>query len=189
VLLAMTFHKSAFIIALLYPVYHINITRKKSIFAIPVIVFVYLNNKAIFAFIFRFMSDDMEERYNEISETGAYSMIILFALFAVFAYVCTSNELVDRDFIGLRNLLLLSVVLQLFVPINAIAMRMNYYFIIFIPILIPKVIHRTPKSDRTLYEFLGVFLSAFFIFYYFRRAMYGVDILQTYPYRFFWQTY
>ena len=188
VLLAMTFHKSAFIIAAIYPVYHMNITRNRAfLIGLPILSVIYIFRNYVFSILLRFMSDDGEENYGDLTTEGGYTMLILFVLFAVVSYVCASNEKLDRDVIGLRNLLLLSVVLQFFASVNPLAMRMNYYFLLFIPLLIPKIINRTPDKERGIYKAGGMALSMLLLFYYFYKAYTGYDILCIYPYRFFWQ--
>ena len=96
-------------------------------------------NKQIFSvlgsLIVRFTKYDAS-----ITQTGAFTMLILFAAFAVFAFLIPEDSALDAETIGLRNFLLLSVVLQMFAPLHTIAMRMNYYYIIFIPLLIPKIL-------------------------------------------------
>lgn len=186
VILAILFHKSAFIMFAFYPIYHMNITRNKVVLLVPIMVGVYALRKRVFGFLFRFLSDDFEH-YNQVSDTGAYAMLLLFALFAIFSYVCASNEQIDRDIIGLRNILLLSVGIQIFAAVNVLAMRMNYYFIIFIPILIPKIINRTPEKDRALYRALSLIMIVFFVSYFLLSARKSADIMRLYPYKFFWE--
>ena len=60
-----------------------------------------------------------------ITQTGAVTMLLLFAAFAVFAFLTPNDDAIEIETIGLRNFLLLSVVLQMFAPLHTIAMRMN----------------------------------------------------------------
>ena len=66
-----------------------------------------------------------------ITQTGAFTMLMLFVMFAVFAFLVPDDATLDAETIGLRNFLLLSIVLQMFAPLHTLAMRMNYYYIIF----------------------------------------------------------
>lgn len=54
----------------------------------------------------------------------------------------------DKDIIGLRNILFLSAFLQCFTLVNYWAMRMNYYFLIFLPILISKIPGCCKEQDK-----------------------------------------
>jgi hypothetical protein len=62
-------------------------------------------------------------------------MLILFLIFTVFAYLVPDESKLDPDTIGMRNFLLLAVAIQMFAPLHSLAMRMNYYYIVFIPLL------------------------------------------------------
>lgn len=186
VLFAMLFHTSAFIIALLYPVYHVNITKEKLFFVVPVILLVFVFNEQIFSFVIRFMGEKYEDRYSNIEETNAFTMIIMFSVFTVYAYITPQKEKMDKDTIGLRNILLLTLCLQMFAPINTIAMRMNYYFIVFLPLLIPKIGARCHSKDRDIIKLLEFLLVVFFIVYFIWKGYTGTDILGVFPYTPFW---
>lgn len=185
ILLAMTFHTSAFIAFILYPLYHINITRNKFLASIPFIVAVFVYNKPVFEFLLEIMGE-FGEQY-EYEKTSAYTMIVLFALFVVFAYIAPQREQMDKNSIGLRNISILCLILQIFALANPIAMRMNYYFIIFLPILIPKMINRCSKTNRQILTYIGFIMALFFFVYYINSMNQGVDTLQLYPYKPFWK--
>ncbi|MBO5357301.1 MAG: EpsG family protein [Clostridia bacterium] len=185
ILLAITFHKSAFVAFLLYPFYHINITKGKLFAFIPAIIGVLIFNKPIFEFLLQFLGE-YGEMY-EYEETGAYTMIILFALFFIFSYFVPDEKQMDKETIGLRNLSVLTLMLQIFALANPVAMRMNYYFILFLPILIPKIINRTHERNKQICQFVGFFMTVFFLIYYFYKANVIVDTLNLYPYEPFWK--
>ena len=184
VLIAFFFHKSAFIALLLYPVYHMKITRTKAVLFVPIIGVVFVFNKPIFEFLFQFLGE-YGEKYG-MEETGAYMMIILFALFVLFSYIVPDESKMDKETIGLRNIMILALTMQTFALASSMAMRMNYYNIMFIPLLLPKITNRCHDKNRKTYQFIEVGLIVFFILYYFYRAHTGEDILHLYPYRTFW---
>jgi len=183
VLLAITFHKSAIVTLLIYPFYHINITKGKIIALIPVVGAIFVLRNQIFE-----MFTSVFEEYSmyELEETEAYTMIILFALFLIFSYVVPADDKMDRETIGLRNIMLLAFIFQIFALTSPIAMRMNYYNTLFVPLLLPKIINRTSDDNKRAYKVVGTIIAAFFIFYYFYRALTGEDILQLYPYKSMW---
>lgn len=185
ILLAITFHQSAFIAILLYPFYHMNITKVKLFTLIPVIIAVLVYNKPIFEFLLQFLGE-YGERY-EYEETGAYTMLILFSLFLIFSYLVPDEKRMDKETIGLRNISILTVIFQIFALANPVAMRMNYYFILFIPLLIPKVINRTNERNRQICQLIALLLTIFFIAYYIYKANVIVDTLELYPYKPFWK--
>ncbi len=185
ILLAVTFHNSAFIAFLLYPIYHMNITRNKFLAFIPFLVTILVYNKPIFEFLLESMGE-FGEQY-EYEETNAYTMIILFTLFVVFSYIAPQREQMDKNTIGLRNISILCLILQIFALANPVAMRMNYYFIIFLPTLMSKVINRCSKTNRQILTYIGFIMALFFFVYYINSMNQGVDTLQLYPYKPFWK--
>ena len=186
VFVAFLFHKSALIALILYPLYHLKISKVRALFVLPIVGFIFIFNKQIFTIFVRFLGDDYE-KYGNIKETGAYTMIVLFVLFTLFAFLAVKDKELDEETMGLRNFLLLTLVLQMFAPINNVAMRMNYYSIVFVPILIPKVINRGAYFDKKIYKLIYWGMTVFFLIYYFAKAYTGADTMQIYPYRTFWE--
>lgn len=185
VLLATLFHLSTLIALLLYPVYHMKWSRKMLIWIIPSMVILYAYNAQIYKFLVVFLGDEYSA-YSEVYDTGAYMMLMLFLLCLVFSYFLLEDEYADEETLGLRNILVLVAAIQCFAASNPIASRMNYYFMIFVPILIPKVINRSSLKNRKWCIIIGWIMTIYFVYYYFRRAYTGADILQTYPYYAFW---
>lgn len=186
VILAISIHTSAFMLILMYPLFHAKITKKWLWVVVPMLTILFLYNKEIFSVLGTILL-----RYTEfdpiIEETGAYTMIILFALFSIFAFIIPDESLLDSETIGLRNFLLLALVLQMFAPLNMLAMRMNYYYIIFIPLLLPKIIKY--KSERwKQVAILGRHIMViFFLVYFFYNAYTSESNLHVFPYHFFWE--
>ncbi len=185
VILAMLFHTSAFMLAFMYPLYHAKITKKWLIAVVPLIGVILAFSKPIFSFLALIL-----EQYTEyeaaISQTGAYTMLILFAIFVTFAFLMPDEAVMEEETIGLRNFLLFALVLQTFAPLHTLAMRMNYYYIIFIPLLMPKIIHsRSKKWEQVAilgrHAMVVVFLIYFFI------NSFSEGNLNVFPYHFFWE--
>lgn len=185
VVLATLFHTSAILVLIMYPVYHMKIKRSTLIIVLPVLALVFAFNREIFGLLQPLLGDEYKDYV--ITETGSFTMLILFVLFAAFSYIAPRDRALDRETVGLRNLLVLSVAIQLFSPISTIAMRVNYYFIVLIPLLIPRIINRTSEKNRKIYKLIGFGMVAFFLVYYLVKANVGSDILQTYPYKAFWE--
>jgi hypothetical protein len=138
------------------------------------------------------MNSVFGEKYDgETTETGAYAMLILFAIFTVFAYVLPDEKLMDKETLGQRNLLLMALMLQCFAPVHVLAMRLNYYFIIFIPVLIPKILKYHKRSLKKLTIASQVVMIGFFVLYYlintYESCKTGISDLNTYPYIPFWK--
>ena len=183
VFVAILFHTSAFILLLLYPLYSAKITKKWLWFLIPCMVAVFIFKNAIFSFLINLLWKE----YKLGEETGAVTILILLILFAVYSYVMVEDELLDHDTIAMRNILLLSVVIQMFAMLHPLSMRMNYYFLIFVPILIPKI----AKRCKNQYEMVGklsiVVMTVFFMFYFVYMLLTDQDDLNIFPYIPFWR--
>ncbi len=193
-LIGMGFHHTAFMILAIYPLYHVTFKRKHLWLVIPSIILVFIFNKPIFGWATELMNYFLSDKYSamaKIEETGAYTMLILFIIFAVFAYIIPDEKQMDRETLGLRNILVAAVLLQCFAPIHMLAMRMNYYFIIFIPILIPKLLTVVKPNLKDVAGIAKAVMIGFFVMYYlttaYRGCQTGHSALGTYPYVPFWQ--
>lgn len=186
VLLAMNFHTSAFMLAFMYPLYHSKITKKWLFVVVPILGVIFAFNKVIFSSL-SFLIAQYTKYEGSISSTGAYSMLILFVIFAVFAYLIPEESLLDEETIGLRNFLLLSLIIQMFAPLHNLAMRMNYYYIIFIPLLLPKIIeYRSERWKQVAMVGRHVMVIFFFLYFFLIKANSGGN-LNVFPYHFFWE--
>lgn len=182
---AVLFHTSAFMLLFMYPLYHVRITKKWLYAVVPLLMIVFLFNRQIFAVLGALL-----ERYTKydsgITSTGAYTMLILFAAFAVFSFLIPDERRMDEEMIGLRNFLLFALVLQMFAPLHMLAMRMNYYYIVFIPLLLPKVISCTSQRWSQVAVLGRHVMVLFFLAYFFLNAYRGGN-LNVFPYHFFWE--
>ena len=187
VALAMLFHQSAFILALLYPVYNLRIRRNSLFVIVPLLVGVVIFNEQIFEFLLGFLSESYIEKYSEYESTGAYTILIVLAVFALYSFFMPREIKLEDDVIGLRNILLLSVLIQCFAPVHFLAMRFNYYFLVFVPILIPKIANRSSLKNKPIARLSVVAMCCFFTIYFFYYAYTSEDILNIYPYVPFWE--
>jgi hypothetical protein len=187
VLVATLFHKSAFILVLMYPLYHAKLKWISSLITASVsVLIVYIFRVPTF----RFLGNIFSSIYDvEITITNAITILLLMIIFVIFCYMLPDNSLMDNDTIGLRNILGLSVVLQIFASVNPLAMRMNYYYLIFIPIVITRAIGYASKKNKKIAEVALLVMILFFTTYYFYFAFLGSDTLHIYPYYFFWENY
>ena len=181
--IAITFHCSAFMLFFMYPLYHIRITKNWLFIIVPVLLGILIFNKEIFTWLSKLLPEKYESY--KMEETGAYSMLVLYVIFAIFSFVIPREDLLDDETVGLRNLLLLSVVLQMFAPIHMIAMRINYYYIIFIPLLIPKIINRAKMNYINLAMFAKYIMIFCFTVIFFYNLVNGNNQLKIYPYDFY----
>ncbi len=187
VALAFVFHQSALLLFILYPLYHVKLNKNSFYFVAPAMLAVMLFGKQIFAFLLRFMGERYIQRYADITSTGAYAVLILMFIFALYAYIIPDEKKMDADTLGLRNILLLCAVIQCFAPVNTIAMRMNYYFLIFLPILIPRIADAAKPHYKKLAAMSVVVMNLVFTAWFFYNAYRGGDALNVFPYIPFWR--
>ena len=185
VFVAFLFHQSAVILLFMYPLMRLRITKKWLPLVAGVFVVVFVFRAQIFSFALQF-NDKYERRY-VISETGSYTFLIMLLMLTIYSFVMLKDSKIES--FGLRNLLVFMLLLQCFAPTNTVAMRLNYYYLLFIPVLIPQVIDHTRVRYRQL---AGVSVYAFVIFFvlwFFKEAYTGADFLHVFPYVPFWERY
>lgn len=186
--IAMFFHKSAFVLLLMYPVYHIRLNWAYllvgTILAFPL---VYLFRVQIFSFLGSVFSSVYEVN---ITVTNAISIFLLLIALIVFSFSIADNTALDADSdtAGLRNLLILSGLLQIFAGIDMLAMRMNYYYLLFVPIVITRIIDYCDPKYKRLCEIAVLAMLVFFTVFYFVSAYNGANVLKVYPYIPFWRS-
>ena len=139
----------------------------------------------IYLLALSFIGGKYEERYSDIDSTGAYAMLIMFIFFVLYSFFVPAREQMDSTTTALRNIMVITLFFQIFVTINPIVMRINYYWLIFVPLLIPRITNRWTKIDFKYKKIIDIGLYLFFTFYYLDKA-HSVDSLNIYPYVFCW---
>ena len=182
VAIACLFHKSAFFLLFMYPVYRTKVTKKWLPPTALALIIIFIFNRQIFSFLQILLADMYD---TSTRESNAYTMLILFVLFGVFSFIIPDEGKIDEDMIGLRNLLLLAIAVQMFAPLHTLAMRFNYYYIIFIPLLIPKVIKNCSTRYRQIAILSKYIMELYFIFYFWSQIALKSS-LDAFPYHFFW---
>lgn len=183
VLVAMQFHTSAFILLAIYPLYHANITKKWLFVIIPVMLLVYYFKELIFNFLLQFLWKE----YDEANETGAITILLLLILFGIYSYVIPDQDQMDEDAVAMRNFLLFSIMLQCFAPVHQLSMRLNYYFLLFVPISIPKFANRSRKDLKIVADVSVGVMTVYFLYYYVNMVVSDKDPLNIIPYIPYWQ--
>ena len=183
VLAAYFFHRSAIVLAVMYPIYWFRIMKRSVIFVVLVMGLIYVFNQPIFSLLHGLIQD-----YEGLgdSNTGAYTMLFLLILFCVFSFVVTEEDDLDQDTVGLRNFLLVTTAIQMFVPLNFLVMRMGYYYMIFLPIALPRIMVNASPRWRATSMAANVVLFCFFAFRFIVYAP-SQNILHIFPYHFFWE--
>lgn len=184
VVLAMCFHKTGIVIALIYPIYHANITIKWLWVVIPGMVLIYLMRSAIFMYMLQKAGEYYLENYGYLTteSSGQTGLMILFVLISIYTFIMLDEKKATKEDIGVRNILLLATAIQLLTPVHPVISRLNYYFILFIPIAIGRVNAKCKLCFWEISKIASVIMSIFFIFYFFTLKD---DSLQVFNYKFF----
>lgn len=191
VAIAIGVHHSAFMLLFMYPIYNIRLKKIALLFIVPLTVGLFIFNEPVFLFLTAIayrLSGGMYEA--EMSSTGAYTTIILLILFTIMAYVIPDENEMDEETFGLRNFLLFALWMQCFAPLHNLAMRLNYYYIIFVPMIIPKILECSRHRYRKVATLAEVVIGGYLLYYYlsntYQACITGISGLDTYPYVPFW---
>ena len=184
--LACLIHKSALIGLLLYPLYHLRITRKHMWVIGPLLGVILLASKPLLQLLLSVIGS-YGEKYADIQGTGSYGMLMVFAALMIYCFVMPDEDRMKQSDFALRNLMVLILAIQLFVPIHTAFMRLGYYFHIFIPVIIPRLAVKTKPRLRWLMRCSVVGMQVVFFGYFLWKGYTDADILQVFPYRFPWQ--
>ena len=149
----------------------------------PCMAVVYMFKTQIFSFLIAFLWKE----YSDITETGATTILMLLVVFGIYSYVIPEEQLLDHDTIAMRNLLLCSITLQFFAMLHPLAMRFNYYILLFVPILIPRIANRSKERYRQIAKLSEVVMVAYFIYYFIMNGIHDNDTLMVFPYIPFWK--
>ena len=169
VALASTFHLSALILIALYPIYHAKITIKWLWFVVPIMYLVYRYSSVIFNTLLVTMGGKYATKYliYGYNATGQYGLLVLFVLISAYCFFMMDEEQADSNDIGFRNILLLATALQLFAPLHVLASRMNYYFIIFIPVALTRTNAICKHRYWQIAKLAKIVMVVYFVFYFF----------------------
>lgn len=168
VALAFTFHVSAVMILFIYPVYHAKITGKWLWFVIPIMALIYYYNRPIFTVLFQAFGGKYFEKYSTLyGTTNQFGLMTLFILLSVYCYAVMDDKLADEDDIGLRNILLLATAIQFFAPLHNIVSRLNYYYILFIPLAVTRANEKCKHMIWQITKLASLVMTAYFIYYFF----------------------
>lgn len=188
ILLATTFHSSAIIFLVAYPLYHMrtnNIGRLVMLAFIPV-VFVF--KEPLFLILSKLFTENAE-----MEETGALTLFLVFILIYVFLIVfndtCEFKNADDEKQNGMINLFYAACICQAFGGIYNTAVRVGYYFMFYMVIAIPNTMenfkHLRVKYN-SYYTIVMTVIGAIFVFYGLHTFAHGTWS-RTNPYIFFWE--
>lgn len=191
VIIASLLHHTGFMTLFFLPLCKIKSKKKDLIWIIASFSVVFVFRKNIFNVLVNILGSS-DERYSATAEsTGAFGSLILFSLFTVLCFVIVDESRADDETLMLRNILVFATIFQTFASVNTLAMRMNYYFIILIPITIGKCLNCMEREKEEIARLsetiMSIFFTALFMYSIYESYITGISTLDTVPYITFWK--
>lgn len=170
IIFASLFHKSAMFCLLLYPLYYLNIDKRKIIIIFAVLLSLFLMKEKFLIIAGKLYKG----RIVLIEHTGAYTMFIFYLVLYLYSLMFQSR---DKDYRGLRNILFLLLLTFIFAPIHSTFTRISYPLTLYMCLFIPKLLKTMDKKYQLVYK-VAILTFEILSFYYL------LGILQTLPFKF-----
>lgn len=182
VAIAFTFHTSAIVAIVIYPIYHLPIKRAFLPFILVFVIMVYILRKPLALTAFKIIGGKYVDRYGTITDTGAGGMLLFDILIMTCSFLFARKE--NKILIGLRNLMIMVVLVRIFTTINIVAIRMSYYFIPFVALLVPEVLAVQSETDKNIVFVgkIGIYIGAVALMIYVLLVHDGTGIYPYYPF-------
>ena len=176
-LLAVLFHDSAVVFLAAYPVYYLKLNGSLRWCTVPVIGAVYLLRRPLFRIVGSLFSS------YSASSAGGFALFLIFC--AMYLFCCVFMDHSDERVNGLANLFFCACICQTFGTISSLAIRVGYYYIMSLILLLPGVLKQMKKpGERRILE--GIILLCFI--YQGLNMLRSTGWAMAYPYCPFWAT-
>lgn len=177
VLAASQFHYSAYLFLLAYPIYYLRMNtalRVVSVFVLPV---VFLLRHPLFSILSKLLKQNAA-----VDDNGAVTLFLVFFAIYFFCFIFT-DESEEQN--GYTNLFFLACFCQAFGSVNSIAVRVGYYFMMPLALLLPKAVDSMRvEQERRLAKIVIAACFALYGLY----AIYSSTWAEANPYHWFWET-
>lgn len=184
VLLASSFHATAIIFTIVYPLCnYVKFTKKIYIIALAAMAVLTYSLSSFLDFLLPYIFE--ENRYSfyyiELNATPAYNLLIIIAALFALTFIVRKPDKLGRD---MQVMLFLSLCCQCLGLISPTAPRIGFYFFIFIGIAIANIIAECRMINASK-QLMKIGITAFMIFFFFYS--YSGGYLNVIPYKFFWE--
>ncbi len=190
VLLAVLFHSSSIIMILIYPLCNIRLKKDSLWWIVGISLLIFLLSKFVFNVFLVFLNEKYVELYGQVDNNGAYRMLVLYLILICYSFIVADEKKMTKDQIAMRNLSALVVFIQPIASVSHVAMRFNYFFLPFMPLLISYVTKYPQPRYRIITYVARIAMTLFFLYYYFKSVYSGTvfdtDLLQIYPWIPYW---
>lgn len=178
VICASLFHTTALCFLFAYLAYWFPIKRKWRIGTLVALVFVFVFRAPLFQILARLI-----KRSDPPDNNGAITLFVVFTLVYLF---CSLLEKDDQKINGYMNIFFLACACQAFSSVYSSAVRMGYYFMLSLPILLPMVSDSIAEFRQREIIRLLIYIC-FLLFGLYTLSMKG-GWAMTNPYRFFFES-
>lgn len=176
ILLATTFHRTAWVFLIAYPAYHLRLNFSVRVFSAFLAPVFYIFRYPLFKIFSSLLKNDAT-----IDNNNAITLLLVF--FAIY-FFCIFFMDDSEEQNGYLNLFFLAILCQTFSGLYSTAIRIGYYFMMLLPLLLPLTISgMKKKNDRVLTT--ATVLVCFVVFTLF--CLSKDSFAETNPYYFFWE--
>ena len=177
VLVASLFHTTALCFFPAYFAYVIPVNRKWRFGTFAILALIFVLRVPLFQVLVRLIGRSNSPDYN-----GAITLFLVFTLVYLF---CSMFETEDKRMNGYMNLFYLACVCQAFSGVYSSAMRMGYYYMISLSILLPMAIDNILEFRQR--ELVRLLVYVCFLAFGLYTLSSKTGWAMTNPYHFFWQ--
>lgn len=175
VLLATSFHSSAILFLLAYPMYYIKIKREQRWLSILVLFIAFIFKAPLFSVLSRILKSNAS-----VHETGSTTFFIVFCVVYVFCFIFAKNSEKNN---GLLNILFVACFCLVFTAVYSTAMRASYCFMNVLPLILPRAIN---DMDNKYLKAAMLIIVVFSFTVFALNGFYNSTWSMAYPYSFFW---
>lgn len=179
IFIASTFHYSSIVFILAYFLYHVHISKNMRLILFSFLPIVYVFRVQLFRIFSVLLKDNAV-----ITQTNAYTMMIVLAGIYFLVMILLFNYNDDKQVNGYMNIFFCACLCQIFSSVHNTVIRVTYYFMIVLVLLLPIAINRN-RNDKMVIVLRWVIILSFVAFA-FDSIMSG-SWARAYPYYFFWQ--
>ena len=177
VLLCSSFHSSAIIFLIAYPLYHMKTNKDWYILGLCILPIIFIFRYQLFSVLSKIFKEEAIP-----NDTCALGLMLVFVGIYIFCFLFGKKS---KEFNGLLNLFYIACVCQLFAGIYNTAMRVGYYFTLPLTLVIPRAVENMQWNfkEKAMIKILINFAFVLFGL----NSLYSSGWACAYPYSFFWQ--
>ena len=176
VLIAMSFHSSAIIYLIAYPMYYLNIKKENRWFTIAILLVAFFFKVPLFKVLSKILKDNAE-----VNTTNSFTFFLVFCAVYVFCFMFAKDNETNN---GYLNLVFCGCFCLIFTSVFATAMRASYCFLNMLPLILPKVINEI--SNENLRVIVQIIIVCCFMLFAL-SSLYSTFWTKSFPYIFFWE--